>query len=191
VAVAVLDMVICLVHALNALVDIIQQVQPTLVNHAVLANGPMQEIAFVKIVSRLLDAKHALQQALVALVSLDMKVITLEDAEYVMKEHILQPVDLVFLALMVNGRYLVAISVKNVLKLMDVMLARRLPLVKLVLLDIRQMDLEAAVHAVLDFSPNQTATLVSSVLMENIPISHQVLVHPVMVMALAAALALQ
>jgi len=49
VAVAVLDMVICLVHALNALVDIIQQVQPTLVNHAVLANGPMQEIAFVKV----------------------------------------------------------------------------------------------------------------------------------------------
>jgi len=56
VAVAVLDMVICLAHALNASVDIIQQVQPTLVNHAVLANGQMQEIAVVKIVLTLLDA---------------------------------------------------------------------------------------------------------------------------------------
>jgi len=56
VVVAVLAMVIYLAHALNVLVDIIQQVQPTLVNHAVLANGQMQEIAFVKIVLTLLDA---------------------------------------------------------------------------------------------------------------------------------------
>jgi len=118
-------------------------------------------------------------------------VITLVDVKYVMKELILQPVGLVFLALLVNGRFLEAIFVKNVLKLMDVMLARQLQLVKLVLLDIRQMDLAVAIPAVPDFSPNQTATLVSSALAENIQMSHQVLVHPVMVMVLVVALVLQ
>jgi len=152
VAVAALDMVICLVHALNVLVDIIQQVELILVNHAVLANGQMQEITFVNIVLTLLDAKHALRQALVALVRLDMKVITLEDAEYAMKEHILQPVDLVFLVLLVNGPFLEAIFVKTALKLMDVILVVRLTLVPLVLLDIKQMDLEVAVYAMLDIT---------------------------------------
>jgi len=114
VTVAVLDMVIYLAHALNALVDIIQKAELILVNHAVQANGQTQEIAVVKIVLvlTLLDAKHAQRQPLVALVRLDMKVITSEDAEYAMKEHILQPVDLVFLVLLVNGRSLEVISVK-------------------------------------------------------------------------------
>jgi len=49
VAVAVLDMVIYLAHALNALVDIIQKAELILVNHAVLANGQMQEITFVNV----------------------------------------------------------------------------------------------------------------------------------------------
>jgi len=114
VAVAVLDMAIYLAHALNVLVDIIQKAELILVNPAALENGQTQEIAVVKIVLvlTLLDAKHAQRQPLVALVRLDMKVITLEDAEYAMKEHILQPVDLVVLVLLVNGPFLEAIFVK-------------------------------------------------------------------------------
>jgi len=63
--------------------------------------------------------------------------------------------------------------------------------VPLVLLDIRQMDLEAAVHVVLDTILHQTVPLVSLVLAANIQMSHQALAHLVMVMALVAALVLQ
>jgi len=63
--------------------------------------------------------------------------------------------------------------------------------VPLVLLDIRQMDLEAAVHVVLDTILHQTVPLVSLVLEANIQMSHQALAHLVMVMALVAALVLQ
>jgi len=53
------------------------------------------------------------------------------------------------------------------------------------------MDLEAAVHVVLDTILHQTVPLVSLVLAANIQMSHQVLAHLVMVMALVAALVLQ
>jgi len=63
--------------------------------------------------------------------------------------------------------------------------------VPLVLLDIRPMDLEAVVHAVLDTTLHQMVPLVSSVLVENIQMSHQALVHLVTVMVLVVALVLQ
>jgi len=63
--------------------------------------------------------------------------------------------------------------------------------VPLVLLDIRQMDLEVAVHAVLDTILHQMVPLVSLVLAANIQMPHQILAHLVMVMALVAALVLQ
>jgi len=152
-----------------------------LVNHAVLENGLTQEIAVVKIVLvlTLLDAKHAQRQPLVALVRLDMKVITLEDAEYVMKEHILQPVDLVFLVLLVNGRSLEVISVKNVLKLMDVMLVVRLTPVPLVLLDSRLMEMEDVMLVMRGITQLQTAPLVLFVQMANTLTQDQVLAPPV------------
>jgi len=127
----------------------------------------------------------------VLLVLPDMKAIMLEDAEYAMKEHILQLAILVFLVPLVNGPLLEAIFVKTALKLMDVSLAPRLLLVILVLLDIRPMDLEAVVHAVLDTTLHQMVPLVSSVLVENIQMSHQALVHLVTVMVLVVALVLQ
>jgi len=116
VAVAVLDMVIYLAHALNALVDIIQKAELILVNHAVQANGQTQEIAVVKIVlvQILLDAKHALQQVLVALVRLDMKVMVLEDVEYALLGHTLLPAGSVFLVLAANGQLLEVIPAQIV-----------------------------------------------------------------------------
>jgi len=123
--------------------------------------------------------------------NLDMKVIMLEDVEYAMKEHILQLAILAFLVLLANGPLLEAIFVKAALKPMDVSLAPRLLPVTLVLLDIRPMDSEVAIHAVLDTILHQMVPHVSSALAENIQMSHQVLVHPVMVMALVVALVLQ
>jgi len=97
-----------------------------------------------------------------------------------MKEHILQPVDLVFLVLLVNGPFLVVISVKNVLKLMDVMLALRLPPVKLALLGMKAMITEGVIHVMLDFSLRLMVTLALSALAENFLIQYQVLVHLVL-----------
>jgi len=85
-----------------------------LVNHAVLENGLTQEIAVVKIVLTLLDAKHALQQALVALVRLDMKVMVLEDVEYARMGHTLLLVVSVFLVLAANGQLLEVIPAQIV-----------------------------------------------------------------------------
>jgi len=53
------------------------------------------------------------------------------------------------------------------------------------------MDLEVAVHAVLDTILHQMVPLVSLVLAANIQMPHQILAHLVMVMALVAALVLQ
>jgi len=99
-------MVICLAHALSVAWGLLQQVEPTLVNHVALENGQMLELVVVKTVSIHLDVKPVYPYPLVPLVRLDMKVMTMEDVERVVKEHTHQPVVNALLVLPVNGLFL-------------------------------------------------------------------------------------
>jgi len=78
--------------------------------------GLTQQMIIVNTVLKLMDVILVIQPPLVVLVSLDMKVMKMEDVLHVMKEHTLQPVVLVLLALMANGQILQVLVVQIVLK---------------------------------------------------------------------------
>jgi len=114
VALAILDMDIHLDYALNVMQELIQQVEPILVNHVVLVCGQMQDLVLVQIVSLLLDVNFVLLQSLVPSVLLDIKVMEMEDVLHAVLELILLLVDLVLLVPMVNGQMLLALLVQIV-----------------------------------------------------------------------------
>jgi len=114
VALAILDMDIHLDYALNVMQELIQQVEPILVNHVVLVCGQMQDLVLVQIVSLLLDVNFVLLQPLVPSVLLDIKVMEMEDVLHAVLELILLLVDLVLLVPMVNGQMLLALLVQIV-----------------------------------------------------------------------------
>jgi len=114
VALAILDMDIHLDYALNVMQELIQQVEPILVNHVVLVCGQMQDLVLVQIVSLLLDVNFVLLQPLVPSVLLDIKVMEMEDVLHAVLELILLLVDLVLLVPMVNGQMVLALLVQIV-----------------------------------------------------------------------------
>jgi len=125
-------MAIHLANALNAVEELIQQVEPVYVKPVLLEHGLMQEMVFVQIVF-LLGVKHALQQHNVQLVLLDTKVMEAEDVLNVLLELILLLlVDPVFLALADNGQAQALLLVHLVQLIVD--FAQQPPLVPLVLL---------------------------------------------------------
>jgi len=186
VALAILDMDIHLDYALNVMQELIQQVEPILVNHAVLVCGQMQDPVLVQIVSLLLDVNFVLLQLLVPSVLLDIKVMEMEDVLHAVLELILLLVDLVLLVPMVNGQMLLALLVQIVSLEEDAILVVQQLLVLYVLPDIKQMEMEDAQLVMLDIILQQMVLLVLTALVVNIQIQHQVLVQVVVVVVILA-----
>jgi len=104
--VVTLDMDTQLGIVIHVLVELSQLVEPILAKHVLLVPGLTQRMISAQPVLKPMDVILVSRLRLVPSVKLDMKVITMEDVLHAMLENILRLVDLVFLALLVNGQIL-------------------------------------------------------------------------------------
>jgi len=165
-----------------ALLALLQQLVQALVLTVAQPNGQQQLIVVANLVVKVVQ--HVLMPKPVLLVRLDTKAMELEDVDNVMREHTLLLVDLVLLALLVNGPLQQVPPVQIVLLKEDVMHVLQQLLVQLVLLDIKLMEMEDVQLVVRDIILLQMVLLVLLVLVVNTLMQDLSFVYPVQVIVL-------